>query len=203
MNPTSLPIEQIVERLKANNNPAIFNIFPDSFFDSPPKPAAILVPLLEAGGKWHLLYIRRTEIPGDYHSGQVAFPGGAREQTDFDLKYTALREANEEIGLIPENVKIIGQLPDVITISNFHVRSYIGEIKWPFDISISEDEVVRAFTIPLSWLANANNFRLEHRNIPGIDMPQPVVYYEKYQGELLWGFSARITTYFLETINLL
>ncbi|MEK6255983.1 MAG: CoA pyrophosphatase [Chloroflexota bacterium] len=177
--------------------------FPPTYFDSPARPAAILMPLLRTKGEWHLFYIRRTEVPGDYHSGQVAFPGGARDPQDQNLQATALREANEEVGLVAENVKILGNLPDVHTISNYHVTPFVGDIRWPFNISISEDEVVRAFTIPLKWLADKNNFRFESRDIPGTSKPHPVIYYEKYEGELLWGLSARLTIVFLKTINLL
>ena len=180
-----------------------FNEYSTSFFDGPPTPAAVLLPLLLQDDKWHLLFIRRTNNDGDYHSGQVAFPGGAREPEDRSIKLAALREAHEEIGLNSTDVHILGQLNDFVTISSFQVTPFVGVIPWPYPLSLSSEEVVRAFTIPLDWLANPHNHKIDHREIPGRDNPIPVIYFDEYDGEVLWGASARFTLHFLKTLKLI
>lgn len=178
------------------------NEFPTSFIDKPPKPAAVILPLLRKNDQWHLLFIRRAENDADRHSGQVAFPGGAREPIDTSIKAAALREAHEEIGLDPNDVQILGQLQDFITISNFLVTPFIGVIPWPYPLSPSPEEVVRVFTIPVHWLARSQNHTTDWQEIPGQDANVPVIYYDEYDGEVLWGVSARFTIQFLEAMTL-
>lgn len=198
------PTEQeIANRLKALPRTDAINEFPEAFFNRPPRRAAVLIPFLLQDSEWHLLFIRRAENEGDRHSGQVAFPGGVMDPKDKSPQDTALREADEEIGLLSRDVKILGQLNDFITISNFHVTPFVGVIPWPYPIAPSQDEVVRVFTIPLKWLADPKNHRIENRAIPGGHDRNPVIYFEEYDGELLWGVSARFTIYLLESLKLL
>lgn len=202
MQASSLTEAKIADRLAKLVHSGPINEFPESFFDRPPKPAAVLLPLLKENGAWHLLFIRRTEKDGDHHSGQVAFPGGAQEPEDAGLLSSALREAQEEVGLDPADVRILGRLNDYITISNFHVTPFVGIIPWPYNISPSPDEVERVFTMPLDWLANSENYRSESHPLPGWDKPISAIYYQKFDGELLWGVSARLTLHFLESLQL-
>jgi len=85
------------------------------------RQASVLIPLLKQRDEWHVLYIRRTKNINDRHSGQVAFPGGARESDDIDAVSTALRETREEIGINEDNISIVGTLPVYETISFFSV----------------------------------------------------------------------------------
>ncbi len=198
------PTEQeIANRLKALPRTDAINEFPETFFNRPPRRAAVLIPFLLQDNEWRLLFIRRAENEGDRHSGQVAFPGGVMDPKDNSPQDTALREADEEIGLLSRDVKILGQLNDFITISNFHVTPFVSVIPWPYPIAPSQDEVVRVFTIPLKWLADLKNHRIENRAIPGGHDRIPVIYFEEYDGELLWGVSARFTIYLLESLKLL
>ncbi|MEM7564963.1 MAG: CoA pyrophosphatase, partial [Pseudomonadota bacterium] len=103
-----LEIEQIKARLHAQGNPT---------FDVPPellgkeiREAAVLVPFIRVEDQWHLLFIRRAQFEGDRHSGQVAFAGGKRDPEDRDLLDTALREAEEEVGLQKNDVRILGHI---------------------------------------------------------------------------------------------
>lgn len=197
----SLTENIISERLATRfpNNP--INEFPDSYFDKTPKPAAIILPLLRKKNAWHLLFIRRTKNIGDRHSGQVAFPGGAVDSNDISLEFAALRETHEEVGILPQDIRILGRMRDLITISNFHLTPFVGVIPWPYPISPSPDEVERAFTIPLSWLADNKNRSIKHRDLPGGKEVLPIIYFNKFDGELLWGVSARITLNFLEVMR--
>lgn len=203
MQSDSLTIADISRRLDQISLSEPVNEFPNSYFDDPPKPAAVLLPLLRQDEKWHLLFIRRTENDADRHSGQVAFPGGGREPEDTSIKAAALREAQEEIGINPDDVQILGQLQEFVTISNFLVTPFVGVIPWPYPLSPSPAEVVRAFTIPLDWLAHPKNHTIDHRKIPGQDIRIPVIRFEEYDGEVLWGVSARFTIQFLKTLKLL
>jgi 8-oxo-dGTP pyrophosphatase MutT (NUDIX family) len=150
---------------------------------------------------WHLLFIRRTEHEGDHHSGQVAFPGGRGEAGDLDAVATALREAQEEIGLNPQLVAVLGALPPLHTVSNYLVTPVIGEIPWPLDLTPDPTEVARVFSIPLDWLGNPGNRRV--LTWPSEDHPQArdVVFYDTFDQELLWGVSARITVDFLTILS--
>src|ERR1041384_5759450 len=117
------------------------------------KCAEVLVPLVWHDEEWHLLYTRRPDTV-ESHKGQVSFPGGACDEGETTPEQTALREANEEIGLDPNDVKVLGRLPNLITITYFRVTPVIGVVKWPAVFRVGEHEVARIFTIPLAWLSN-------------------------------------------------
>jgi 8-oxo-dGTP pyrophosphatase MutT (NUDIX family) len=140
------------------------------------------------------LYIRRTANAQDPHGGQVAFPGGAADPTDANLEETALREAFEEIGLHPVDVKILGRLIDFVTVTSYQVTPIVGVIPWPYPLSLAADEVSRVFTIPLDWLADPANREERLRSLPEPFKPIHVIYFSPYDGEILWGASARFTT---------
>lgn len=159
--------------------------------------AAVLMSLLRIGSTWHLLFTRRTERV-DHHKGQVSFPGGACEPGETMPEQTALREAEEEIGLRPSDVRLLGRLNTLVTISSYRVAPVVGLIPWPYVFRISNFEVERLFTMPLDWLARRENRWEFYRP----DTMLPVVAYHPYDGELLWGATARMTLDFLRTIGL-
>lgn len=175
---------------------------PLEFFKSPPRPAAVLIPLLRSGKAWHLLFTRRNDSLAE-HSGQVAFPGGRADPDDRTPEATALREAREEIGIEPADVQLLGRLRDFITITNYRVTPVVGVIPWPYPLRPAQVEVSRVFTIPLDWLANAQNYEEQERPLPHPHGSASVLYYHPYQGETLWGASARFTHMLLQDLNLL
>ena len=118
--------------------------------------AAVLVPLVWHEREWHLLFTRRTDTV-ESHKGQVSFPGGSCDEGETTPEQTALREAEEEIGLRPSDVKILGKLTNLITITYFRVTPVVGVVKWPAVFRVGEHEVARVFTIPLGWLSNPSN----------------------------------------------
>lgn len=168
--------------------------------------AAVLINLLQRNNEWHVLFIKRAERNGDYHSGQVAFPGGKYEEGDSSIRHTALREAHEEIGLHPAHVEVLGCLDSYTTISNFQIYPFVSLVPWPTALTPQKSEVAKIFTIPLRWLADEKNYSLKtphrrHPSIPaGSDRPQ-AVYFEHYDGELLWGATARITLSLLQALD--
>jgi 8-oxo-dGTP pyrophosphatase MutT (NUDIX family) len=162
------------------------------------KCAAVLIPLACIEGEWHLLFTRRTERV-EAHKGQVSFPGGACDEGETTAEETALREAEEEIGLNPRHVRLLGRLNPLVTVTYFRVRPIVGVIPWPYTFRVSTIEVARLFTIPLLWLANRQNYW----EFPLPDSGRSVIAYHPYDGELLWGATARMTVNFLETIGVL
>ncbi len=176
-----------------------------------PRPAAVLIPFFNANEQeksdhiWNVLLTRRTNRVAD-HQGQVAFPGGSADPGDTSPETTALREAQEEIGLDPTGVKILGTMKSLWTISNYLVTPVVGVIPWPFTIRLEEIEVSRVFSIPLDWLADPEHHEVRYRSIPSPYSEMlgrefhPVIYFQPYQDELLWGVSAEIT---LRLINIL
>lgn len=176
--------------------------FPKRMFSDSPRSAAVLVPLLRKDRTWQVLFTRRTSSLPE-HSGQVAFPGGRSDPDDLSPEFTALRETHEEIGLSPDDVNVLGNLRELRTISNYCVNPVVGRIPWPYDFVIAREEVSRVFTIPLQWLADPDNHDIQFRELPPPYSPSPVIYFERYDNELLWGVSAEITLNFLESLELL
>ncbi len=165
----------------------------------PAKSAAVLVPLLWDGGEWHLLFTRRTDTVPD-HKGQVSFPGGSSEPHDPNPEATALRETFEEIGIPPEKIHPIGRMVPMITITHFCITPVVGIIPWPVSLFPSPGEVSRVFTIPLHWLAQPQNHQIKTTTLEG--HAYQVVYFSPFDGETLWGITARITLTLLETFGL-
>jgi len=167
-----------------------------------PRPAAVLIPFLKLSGQWHILFTRRTESVAD-HKGQVAFPGGGADPRDTSPEYTALREAREEIGLEPADVKILGRLQELPTVSNYCVTPIVGVMPWPYPLRLETGEVDREFVIPLVWLAEPSHHETRSRTLPGKLVQIPVIYFQPYDGELLWGVSAQITVNLLTSLKLI
>lgn len=161
------------------------------------KCAAVLIPLVWYDEEWHILYTRRTDTV-ESHKGQVSFPGGACDEGETTPEQTALREADEEIGLDPRDVRVLGRLSTLITITYFRVTPVVGVVRWPAVFRVGEHEVARIFTIPLAWLANpVNRWQFE---MPG--RSRSLIAYHPYDGELLWGATARMTVDFLTVLGL-
>jgi 8-oxo-dGTP pyrophosphatase MutT (NUDIX family) len=156
----------------------------------PIRQAAVLVPLVCMDGEWRLLFIRRSDQVFD-HKGQVAFPGGSCEDSDGSVEQTALRETREEIGVEPKDVRVLGQMEKLLTGTGYRITPVVGIIPWPYPVTLSPDEVAAVFSIPLNWLADPEN-REEKPFIRGEETIK-VIYFSPYQGELLWGATARMT----------
>lgn len=163
------------------------------------RPAAVLVPLICGSGDWEILFTRRTDTVQS-HKGQVSFPGGAADPIDRSPEETALREAREEVGLDPAYVRVLGRMPHFTTISSYLITPVLARIPWPYPFTLSAEEVLRVFTIPLSWLAAPAHWsERPYRRSNG--MEENVIFYQPYDGEILWGISARITLDLLEILR--
>jgi 8-oxo-dGTP pyrophosphatase MutT (NUDIX family) len=196
-----LPEAEIASRLSQMGEGKPESPFPPGFLKPFLRRASVLIPFLPQPDGWHILFIRRTANHNDPHSGQVAFPGGGCDEGDADAAMTALREAKEEVGLNPSDVRILGRLNDFATITSYLVTPVIGVIPWPYPLRLQTKEVSRAFTIPLRWLVDPANRREDLRRLPPPFKPVPVIYYQPYDGETLWGVSARLVLSLIEKIS--
>jgi 8-oxo-dGTP pyrophosphatase MutT (NUDIX family) len=197
-----LTLDAIRTRLQDQPFKALEDHYPQGLLASPPRPAAVLIPLVRANGQWEVLFIRRTEVAGDIHSGQVALPGGRRDTEDPSLTAAALREIHEELGVQHADVEILGRLNEFIAISNYRVTPFVGSLPWPYKIVPEKREVAHWFTIPLAWLADPANRRTERRALPNGLGEVGAIFFDEYDGEVLWGLSARIITELLDVLGL-
>ena len=150
-------------------------------------PAAVLILLYEKAGEVYLLFTRRTEKVAD-HKGEISFPGGARDHENESCEATALREAAEEIGIIPETVEVLGLLDDYPTVtSNYLVAPVVGTVTAPPRFRINPDEVEEIIEIPLSFFQDV--FR---QKISPADEFAPKTLTFQYREHLIWGVTAGI-----------
>ncbi|HEX4841145.1 MAG TPA: CoA pyrophosphatase, partial [bacterium] len=151
--------------------------------------AAVLVPLHEQGGEPYVLFTRRTETV-ETHKGQISFPGGAANPGDADVKSTALRETQEEMGIPPTQVEVLGVLDDLpTTVSGFVVAPVVGIIPYPFRFRINAAEIAEVLTVPLRVFRDPSHLRVERREREGMTFD---VYFYRYDNHEIWGVTARI-----------
>ncbi len=160
--------------------------------------AAVLIPLFLRNESWNVLFTRRSQTVQD-HKGQVSFPGGSFEWLDKDLEATALRETEEEIGISPELIKILGRMNPFASISNYLITPVVGLLEYPHKIKIAVEEVDKVFSIPLNWLADKRNYE-ERDYMRSNNSIEKVIFYQEYEGELVWGITARILTRVLDLL---
>jgi 8-oxo-dGTP pyrophosphatase MutT (NUDIX family) len=129
--------------------------------DRLPAQAAVLVPIVMRGHQAAspTVLLTRRAAHMKTHSGQIAFPGGKVDPEDANMQATALREAEEEVGLAARHVQVIGELPVYITGTSFWVTQVIGLVSPDFELRLNADEVADVFEVPLSFLMNPANHR--------------------------------------------
>ncbi len=187
--------QEIAQRLRQFNHPTYSELLDDSV-KKPLRRAAVLIPLIWVDSSWHIIYTRRADRV-EHHKGQVSFPGGATDPGDDSPEATALREADEEIGIRPQDVRILGRLGEMVTISNYIVTPVVGVVPWPYGFKVHTVEVARVFTMPLEWLATRENWQEFMR----VETGHSIIAYFPYDSELLWGATARMTVNFIKAIT--
>ncbi len=163
-----------------------------------PKQSAVLILLFPEGNSIHTILIQRGKYEG-VHSGQIAFPGGQLDESDLDLKQTALRETAEEIGLLPQNISVIGSLTDIyITPSNFLVRPFVGVMYQKYDFIRDANEVDKIITVDLFALNN-KNIRKEKLILHSGGNKVKTPYFE-IEGLTIWGATAMMISELNEVV---
>lgn len=158
------------------------------YFPPEPRPAAVLVPLVDhPSGPTVLLTLRGRDLRN--HAGQVSFPGGQIEAADADPASAALRETHEEIGLEDRFVTVIGYLPDHLVISGFRVTPVVARVVPGFVLNLDHQEVDAVFEAPLAYVFDDRNQHSRRRRLRGTDVEieLPDIPYGEHT---IWGATA-------------
>jgi 8-oxo-dGTP pyrophosphatase MutT (NUDIX family) len=148
--------------------------------------AAVLIPIVDHPAGLTVIFTQRTSHL-KAHSGQVSFPGGRAEAHDPTPEFTALREAQEEIGLAAERVEVLARLPEYMTRTGFRVTPVVGLLRPPLVLSPDPREVEYVFEVPLAFLLDPGNHQRQTREIQG----RRVGYYVmQFEDRTIWGATA-------------
>lgn len=160
------------------------------------KAAAVLIPLIDRDGELQVLF---TERSGElrHHAGQVSFPGGGMEEVDSNIVATALREAQEEVGIQPSEVSIAGYLSTMLTITGFAVTPIVGFVESHFELRIDPAEVEEAFEVPLDYLLDTRNVVHSKREYEGLVCDIETFHFGGHQ---IWGATASMLLSFREKL---
>ena len=157
------------------------------------RPSAVLCLLFPMNDDLYVLLMKRKE-DNRAHSGQVSFPGGSFDTTDADLRATALREAQEEVGIVSADVDILGALtPLYIPVSNFNVYPFVGYAQNRPAYNLSHNEVSYTIEVPLTSLLHADRKIVTDVTSPAVpDVIRKVKAYRLEDGTIIWGATAMI-----------
>lgn len=159
--------------------------------------AAVLVPIVDRGEPF-LVFAKRTEHVGT-HRGQISFPGGRVDESDQGFLEAALRESEEEIGLPRAAVEPLGALDDTETVATqFIITPFVGFVRGPVAWQPDGHEIEKVIEVPLAALRDHANLRVEYRERGGV---RHEVLFWDYQGETIWGATARILKHYLDVLD--
>jgi 8-oxo-dGTP pyrophosphatase MutT (NUDIX family) len=161
------------------------------------RPAGVLVAVLVDRGQASVFLTKRSSAL-KHHPGQIAFPGGKQDDTDADIVAAALREAEEEIGLDPANVEVLGRLPSHETVTSFQVTPVVAQVRAPFEPRPEAGEVDEVFQVPLSHVLSPERFSVQQRRWRGNWRKYYTVPYGPYY---IWGATARILRSLADTAS--
>lgn len=157
------------------------------------KRASVLIPIIRDRGQFSLVFSRRAENLAA-HSGQIAFPGGGVEEGET-LTDAVLREAEEEVGIPPRAVELIGRLDDLITNSGFLVAPFVAVVHERIEYVMQESEVAEVFEVPLDALLSVRMPEVRYVTFRKRQYP---AYYYPYNEYEIWGLTGRIVKSFLD-----
>ncbi|MBN1103699.1 MAG: CoA pyrophosphatase [Deltaproteobacteria bacterium] len=187
-------LPKIIRSVLADRTPVAFEDGDGGY-----RRSAVLIPLFESGGEYRLLFTKRTTRV-EAHKGQISFPGGRVDWEDGSPEETALREAEEEIGLRREDVTMLGRIDDAVTlVSNYLVHPFVGLIPHPYNFRINPGEVDRILEVPFQIFLPEK----------GVGKVLPIQYEGNtvqswaytYDGDVIWGATARMMKNFIEILG--
>jgi len=200
-------LRQQLVRAESGSRPGLSGAMPDPAIGDWPgaggaqsRPAAVLVPLVLHENRKNsltVLFTRRTDHL-HHHPGQISFPGGGMEEGDSSAEETAVREAEEEIGLAPERIELIGRLPDYLTGTGFRVTPVVGLLRPPVKLKIDSFEVAEAFEVPLAHFLDPANHQQHDIQIYGQIRRFHAMPYGDY---FIWGATAGMLMMLYRLLN--
>ncbi len=161
------------------------------------KLAGVMVLLTQRDGEYWIILNRRT-MTVKHHKGEISFPGGSKDVTDSDLLFTALRETQEEMGINPEEVEVLGKIDVTPTQTGFLISPYVGIIDHPYKFSLSRSEVESVLEIPLSGLFSTH-YRSDEIKSSKNQLQKAPAY--SFDGNVVYGATARILDNLAELIK--
>lgn len=156
------------------------------------RASAVMVLIMEKDNEAHVLLTKRTSKVGT-HKGDMSFPGGTRDEEDSDLLATALRETEEEVGIVPEDIEVLGEFDHFMSVAGFHVSTFIGIIPHPYTYTVSEDEIEACVEVPLHIFRDRKYDKKQEIEFEGDTFNIYHYFFNNYE---IWGLTARILTDF-------
>ena len=159
---------------------------------------AVLIPLFRDREEYKILFTKRTDTL-EAHKGQMSFPGGRSDEEDRSLLDTALRESEEEVGLLRQDVTVLGRIDDARTLSSdYIIHSFVGQIPYPYLFLLNEGEVEKVIEVPLRlFFAGGEILPVEYEGRSYRNLAYT------FDGEVIWGATARIMRNFVEILSAL
>ena len=154
--------------------------------------AAVLIPIITREASLSVLLTERSPDL-KHHAGQISFPGGRMDAADRDIRATALRETQEEVGIDPANVEIIGYLDPNPTVTGYAVTPVVALVDLQQELVIDPLEVKSAFEVPLSFLLDEDNQQSAEREFEGVMVPIAEFNFGQYR---IWGATASMLIQF-------
>ena len=149
-------------------------------------PAAVMIPIIRRADALTVLLTERSPDL-KHHAGQISFPGGRMDPGDSDILATAMRETEEEVGIVPSDVEIVGYLKPNATVTGYAVTPVIALVELQRELVIDPVEVKLAFEVPLPFLLDRNNQRTSEREFMGTMVPVAEFNYGRHR---IWGATA-------------
>lgn len=158
------------------------------------KPSAVMLLFYPKDGADTILFTRRTAHLS-HHAGEIAFPGGGAHRDDTDLCATALRETEEEMGIRPQDITVLGRLDDFISVYGFHVVPFVGTIPSGYPFAANHHEIAEVIEVPVAQLCDPGIYHTENWEHRGRLYPVCFFNVEDYQ---IWGLTGAILRQFLQ-----
>jgi len=183
-------LQPVLEPLAADEQGRLYSDFDliaehDGVFGTG-KTAAVLVPLVWRASGWQVLLTLRSDTMPT-HAGQISFPGGSYHPQDENLTTTALREFEEETGVLRSQVRVLGRFERYHTATDYRITPFVGVIAGPVVLRADPREVAEIFEVPFSFLSNLANFKQESRIWQG---KERFFYSIPWQDRYIWGATA-------------